>query len=89
MEIPMHQIKSSWNDLPIPLLIKIVKYLQLKDVISCSEVCASWSIVCEDQLLWKYLLHRDFRDKKDKRGFIYLALVYCSDSSTITEASMP
>ena len=76
------QIKDetiNWKNIPVPVLTKIVKQLNLKDVISCSEVCLNWNIVCEDHLLWKHLIKRDFKSQKDKRGFIYLALTYCNE----------
>ena len=76
-DVTMNQIRNNWDNLPEPILINIMKKLNLKDVVTCSEVCMNWNIVCEDQLLWKYLLHRDFQNKKDKRGFIFLALTYC------------
>lgn len=69
----------TWKNIPAPVLTKIVKQINLKDVISCSEVCFNWNIVCEDHLLWKYLIKRDFKSQKDKRGFIYLALTYCNE----------
>ena len=68
-----------WKSIPAPVLTKIAKHLNLKDVISCSEVCFNWNIICEDHLLWKHLIKRDFKSQKDKRGFIYLALTYCND----------
>ena len=77
MDIKIPQITNNWGNIPEPILINIMKKLNLKDVITCSEVCVNWNIVCEDELLWKCLFKRDFRNKKDKRGFIYLALTYC------------
>lgn len=81
----MSQITNNWCNIPEPILINIMKKLNLKDVITCSEVCLNWNIVCEDQLLWKYLLDRDFQNKKDKRSFIYLALTYCVNFSSTQE----
>ena len=85
METSLNETTNDWGSIPEPVLTNILKKLTLKDVINCSEVCANWNIVCEDQLLWKYLLRRDFQNKKDKRGFIYLALSYCVTFSNSQE----
>ena len=58
---------SSWNYIPEPVLVKILKQLNTKEVIACSEVCADWNHVCEDQLLWKHLFARNFSIKDWKK----------------------
>ena len=51
---------SEWEVLSDPLLLKILKYLESKDIISCSEVCMHWYRICQDNLLWKEVFSRDF-----------------------------
>ena len=59
---------TSWNDIPEPVLIKILKRLDIKDVIACSEVCVDWNRATEDQLLWKHLFSRMFGKKNNDNG---------------------
>lgn len=53
-----------WGILPDPLLVMIFQTLEVKDVVSCSEVCVNWNDICKDQLLWKHLFIRDLEVKK-------------------------
>ena len=57
---------NGWTILPDPLLVLIFKRLCVKDVLSCSEVCINWSLICQDNLLWKYLFKRDFVTRKQR-----------------------
>ena len=65
MEVAVLNHLTSWNDIPEPVLIKILKLLDIKDVIACSEVCVDWNRACDDQLLWKHLFTRIFGRKSN------------------------
>ena len=72
---------SSWNDIPEPVLIKILKRLDIKDVIACSEVCIDWNRASEDQLLWKHHFSRMFgREHNDTGIEKHFELKSCSTS---------
>ena len=46
--------------MPENILLTIFERLKVKDLISCSEVCVRWNQLCEDQLLWKKLIIKQF-----------------------------
>ena len=62
-----HNHLICWNDIPEPVLINILKQLDTKEVVACSEVCSDWNRVCEDQLLWKHLFTRNYGTKEFKK----------------------
>ena len=57
---------NEWSILSDPLLVMIFKKLEVKDVVSCSNVCINWNSICQDNLLWKYLFRRDYGKQKRK-----------------------
>ena len=64
----MEHIKwNGWRTLSDPLLVMIFKNLEVKDVVSCSNVCINWNSISQDNLLWKYLFRRDYGKQKRKR----------------------
>ena len=56
-----------WNNLTEPVLLMALEWLQVKDILSCSEVCSNWNRICQDQLLWKHLITTDFDIRKDQQ----------------------
>lgn len=54
------------EDFPDSLLLQIFDYLQLKDVISVSQVCRIFNRVADDEILWRRLFHRHFRLSPNK-----------------------
>lgn len=52
---------AGWENIPEPVLILILRRLKIHDVASCSVVCHRWAEITRDNLLWKWLLRRDFR----------------------------
>jgi hypothetical protein len=51
---------GDWDSIPENILINIYKYLDVKDIINCSEVSHRWNYISNDSLLWKYKFHLDF-----------------------------
>lgn len=48
------------NFLPDPLLLMIFERLGERDLVSCSEVCTKWNLICQDQFLWRDLYKKQF-----------------------------
>ena len=67
MELSQNYYSACWDSLPDPIFLIMLRGLQIKDIIACSEVCSNWNEVCQDNLLWKYLFRRDFIRRKRKR----------------------
>ena len=61
---------SEWEVLSDPLLLKILKYLEPKDIISCSKVCTHWYRICQDNLLWKEVFERDFLNHTSSKSIV-------------------
>lgn len=60
--------ENKWSLIPENVLIKILKYLSVKDILSCSECCKRWNFVAHDSLLWKEKFLFDYKiDKKIPR----------------------
>lgn len=55
---------SEWSLAPENILVRIFKYLSVKDILTCSEVCKRWNFVSADSLLWKYKFTHDFKIDK-------------------------
>lgn len=49
-----------WDLIPENVMIEILRYLSVKDIISCSEVSKRWNFISNDSLLWKYKFQLDF-----------------------------
>ena len=50
----------NWNYLPEPVLLMVLKQLEVVDIVSCSMVCMDWNRTCQGEILWKYLVFKDF-----------------------------
>ncbi|KAK6802959.1 hypothetical protein RDI58_000743 [Solanum bulbocastanum] len=45
-----------WEDLNIPMLVKIFQLFDLSQLISViPQICPAWQSACSDQCLWKTL----------------------------------
>ncbi len=50
--------------LPVEILLNhVLSYLDVLDVLSCSEVSQNFYLLCQDQLLWKQLFQQDFNSR--------------------------
>lgn len=57
--------ESDWTLIPENVLVKILKYLNVKDILACSEVCQRWNFISNDSLLWKFKFQQDFKIEKN------------------------
>jgi F-box-like len=57
--------ESGWSLIPENVLVRILKLLSAKDILSCSEVCKRWNFISNDSLLWKYKFTSDFKVDKN------------------------
>lgn len=55
---------GGWSLIPEDCLVRIFKYLSVKDIVSCSECCKRWNYIGSDSMLWKYKFQRDFKIDK-------------------------
>lgn len=54
---------SSWNSLPVELLVEIFRFMPLKDIANASQVCHWWKTVAEDPLIWRAAIAKDFKSR--------------------------
>lgn len=62
--VDSEEMNSGWNLIPENVLVKILKHLSVKEILSCSECCQRWNFVSNDSLLWKYKFQQDFKVDK-------------------------
>ena len=55
---------SGWSLIPENVLVKIFRYLSVKEILVCSEACKRWNCISNDSLLWKYKFQLDFKIDK-------------------------
>lgn len=53
--------EPGWSLLPENVLVRIFKYISIKDILACSECCKRWNFISNDSLLWKYKFQTDFK----------------------------
>lgn len=55
-----------WEFIPEPVLLAVLRLLDVQSVIVCSRVCKRWNGIAADNLLWKFVLRRDFKIRANK-----------------------
>lgn len=55
---------SDWSLIPENILVRVLKYLSAREILSCSECCKRWNFISNDSLLWKYKFQQDFKIDK-------------------------
>lgn len=63
-EISDEEMISGWNLIPENVLVKILKFVSVREILNCSECCKRWNFISNDSLLWKYKFQKDFRIDK-------------------------
>lgn len=53
-------LESNFRDLPEPVLLNILYYLQFKDILAAGRTCQRWNRITKDDWLWRRLFQRDF-----------------------------
>ncbi|XP_015920687.2 F-box/WD repeat-containing protein 5 [Parasteatoda tepidariorum] len=54
-----------WHITPDPVLLYIFSHLSAKDLLNVRKTCKNWHRLANDELLWKRLLHNDFKIDKN------------------------
>lgn len=54
------EFKSNFRDLPEPVLLNILCYLEARDIVSAGSTCQRWNRITKDDWLWRRLFQRDF-----------------------------
>lgn len=60
----MMQTTLTWENIPEPLLTRILSFLSIGDVARVSLVCNRWYGISQDNSLWRRLFRRKFKPKK-------------------------
>lgn len=60
----MNHVPLGWAEIPEPVALRWLRWLDVKDVVATGAVCHSWRRLSQDQLLWRWLLVRDFQFPK-------------------------
>lgn len=53
------ETNASYCDIPEPPLLKILYYLDVKDVVAAGSTCQRWNRIAKDDWLWRRLFQRD------------------------------
>lgn len=52
--------ESRYCDIPEPVLLSVLIYLDVKDVVAAGGTCQRWNQIAKDNWLWRKLFQRDF-----------------------------
>jgi len=51
---------SSWENVPEPILVRILEFVSVPDIANSSLVCQRWCEICQENILWRGILRRRF-----------------------------
>lgn len=57
--------ESGWRDLPENILVRIFKFLAIKDILNSAATCLRWNFISQDEVLWKYKFQTDYKVTKN------------------------
>lgn len=60
-EISENDDENYWCFIPEAALLQILSNLDHKELLNVGLVCRNWLSVSRDDLLWRYIFHRDFK----------------------------
>lgn len=61
----MEMTENLWTFLPENVLLRIFRFLSVRDILNCSECCKRWNFVSRDSLLWREKFRDDFKVDRD------------------------
>lgn len=50
-----------WDCMPDQMLLQVFQFLSARELLNAGQTCRLWNRVSYDELLWKYLLYRDYK----------------------------
>jgi len=59
-------LELSWENIPEPILLRVLSFLAPEEICRAGCVCARWFEISEDNILWRGLIRRRFRIRMRK-----------------------